>query len=147
VIARFKETCRFNLASHSLVKLPEYLRSTSFKNVSNAPGPFQYSKNSQLDMYGWLLQNPTLMTHFNQFMRGQQSTRGDWFDRLDVHKLFLDGTNDETPLLVDIGGGMGHDIEAFHRKFPQPKGKLVLQDLPSVIALVSNITPWKLLWR
>jgi hypothetical protein len=35
-------------------------------------------------------------------------------------------------LLVDIGGGRGHDLEAFGKKFPNAKGKLVLQDLPPI---------------
>lgn len=38
-------------------------------------------------------------------------------------------------LLVDIGGGWGHDLIAFHEKYPTrgTRGRLVLQDLPSVI--------------
>ena len=34
-----------------------------------------------------------------------------------------------TALLVDIGGGKGHDVQAFHGKYPH-RGRLVLQDLP-----------------
>ena len=35
--------------------------------------------------------------------------------------------------LVDIGGGKGHDLQELHRKYPKLPGKLVLQDLKSVI--------------
>ncbi|KAM3065051.1 hypothetical protein ACMFMG_006185 [Clarireedia jacksonii] len=119
--------------------MPEYLRSTSFNNVSGALGPFQHCKNTQLGMYPWLSQDPILLAHFQQFMRGQQSARGNWFDRLDPNRLFLDSANHETPLLVDVTGGIGHDIEAFHKKYPQSKGRLVLQDLPSVIANIKQL--------
>ena len=35
-------------------------------------------------------------------------------------------------LLVDVGGGRGHDILCFRNKFPG-RGRLVLEDLPAVI--------------
>jgi hypothetical protein len=52
-----------------------------------------------------------------------------------MHERLIDGSNpDSDPaLLVDIGGGYGHDLLAFHQKYPN-KGKLLLQDLPSVVA-------------
>ena len=43
------------------------------------------------------------------------------------------GGNDQSTLLVDIGGGRGHDLEAFKRANANAEGKLVLQDLPPVI--------------
>lgn len=36
-------------------------------------------------------------------------------------------------LLVDVGGGNGHDLEEFREKHPKVQGGLVLQDLPEVI--------------
>lgn len=35
-------------------------------------------------------------------------------------------------LLVDIGGGLGHDLEDFRAGYPHLPGRLVLQDLSSV---------------
>ncbi|KAJ6186900.1 hypothetical protein N7519_001808 [Penicillium mononematosum] len=35
--------------------------------------------------------------------------------------------------LVDIGGGLGHDLAGLKRKFPNIPGRLVLEDLPDVI--------------
>ena len=35
--------------------------------------------------------------------------------------------------MVDVGGGLGHEIAGLHSKFPDLPGKLVLQDQPSVI--------------
>ena len=43
------------------------------------------------------------------------------------------GGNGQSRLLVDIGGGRGHDLEAFKHTNPNAEGKLVLQDLPPVI--------------
>jgi hypothetical protein len=132
-------TFMFYSASHSLSQMPQYLKSTGYKHVDNYPGPFQYAKKSELQMFPWLIANPDLLLHFNWFMRGQQQSRGDWFDRLDVGKIFLNGANNETPLLIDLGGGMGHDVEAFHKKYPQPKGQLLLADLPQVLDTISEL--------
>lgn len=42
-------------------------------------------------------------------------------------------------LLVDQGGSLGHDISEFHKKHPLAPGRLVLQDLPSVIAQAKDL--------
>ncbi len=52
-------------------------------------------------------------------------------------KLIVESDSDI--VLVDIGGGIGHDLSAFHDKYPALKGKLVLQDLPVVIESVKDI--------
>lgn len=84
---------------------------------------------------------PDLMSHFNKFMAGQQAQRGDWFDRLPVHDLLLRGARADpaAPLLVDVGGGEGHDIQAFARAFPHALGTLVLQDLPLVVESIREL--------
>ncbi|EGU78185.1 hypothetical protein FOXB_11296 [Fusarium oxysporum f. sp. conglutinans Fo5176] len=51
-----------------------------------------------------------------------------------------DGTPD-APLLVDVAGGLGHDIHEFKKFYPNHPGTLVLQDLPVVINDVKDIDP------
>jgi hypothetical protein len=44
------------------------------------------------------------------------------------------GVDDEKGvLLVDIGGGTGRDIVEFQRRYPDLSGRLIQQELPSVI--------------
>ena len=43
--------------------------------------------------------------------------------------------------LVDVGGGMGHDLAAFASKNPRISGRLILQDRPSVIGQISDPNP------
>jgi len=45
----------------------------------------------------------------------------------------------EDVLLVDVGGGNGHDIAEFHQQYPNLAGRLILQDLPDVIASVKDL--------
>ena len=48
-----------------------------------------------------------------------------------------DGDKDVV-LLVDVGGGLGHDLEELKLKHPGLQGRLVLQDQPEVIAQISK---------
>lgn len=51
----------------------------------------------------------------------------------DVPSLFSNVARDDV-LLVDVGGSMGHDLSEFRRKWSDAPGRLVLQDLPDVVA-------------
>lgn len=43
-------------------------------------------------------------------------------------------------LLVDVGGGIGHDLLEFKKKIPDISGRLVLQDQPHVIRQIDQIS-------
>ncbi|KAJ5620312.1 hypothetical protein N7510_004296 [Penicillium lagena] len=132
----------FAAATHSLANMPAYLESTGFKHVDGAPGPFQATKNTQDGMFQWLAKDPAMMSNFNAFMAGSLETRSDWFKTFPVNEILLDGAttrDSESTLLVDIGGGEGHDIYAFHKSFPDAPGKLVLQDLPETIDNIKSL--------
>jgi hypothetical protein len=61
----------------------------------------------------------------------------DWFDFYPVEEK-LKVSSPSSTLLVDIGGGMGHDVAAFRKKFPALPGKLIFEDLPSVVEAGTN---------
>jgi hypothetical protein len=84
----------------------DFLEKTSWKNPSEPRnGFFQYANNTQLHLFEYL----------------------EWYD---VPGRLLAGFTSDV-LLVDVGGGQGHEVQGFHEQFG--KGKLVLQDLPRVI--------------
>ena len=122
--------------------MPFYLERTGWKNVSGAPGPFQDNFKTDMGMFQWLQDNPSVMTQFNNFMSGQRMHRKDWYDFFPVDDILLQGVDSKDPdavLFVDIGGGEGHDTQAFHRRFPNHPGKVVLQDLPAVIDNIKEL--------
>jgi len=47
-------------------------------------------------------------------------------------------TKSDAPLLVDVGGGLGHDIADFHTEFPNLPGRLILQDQAQVLKQISE---------
>lgn len=82
-------------------------------------------------------QSPERSRVFNSTKTVQHAGRGEeWFNFFPVESTISKDfpTDDkDAVLLVDIGGGVGHDLKAFNARFPTLRGRLVLQDLPQVI--------------
>ena len=124
-------------------KLPEYLRNNGFKNPENATAaPFQFAFGTQLHHFDWLQENPQQLLAFNRLMTRQRQGE-DWFNFYPVEaRLAHHGqAGPEDTLLVDIGGGFGHDLVKFHQRFPDVQGKLVLQDQHSTIKAIKDLPP------
>ena len=50
-------------------------------------------------------------------------------------------SDEDAVLLVDIGGNVGHDLVRFKTQYPDLPGRLILQDLPSVIEAAKPSLP------
>ena len=122
-----------------LSKLPEYFEGRGFRNPTDAfDGPFQYAMETKLHFFDWLQLHPKDQKAFNTVMGISRMNRGDeWYEYYPVEENL--GAAGSEPLLVDIGGGLGHDLIAFKQKFPHLRGKLILQDLPVVIDDVKGL--------
>lgn len=72
-------------------------------------------------------------------MEGGRDDTSHWADWFPVQEQIIDGWSADRPLLVDIGGGRGHDIEGFKQRFPIGAGKLVLEDLSSVVEDIQEL--------
>ncbi|KAI0197627.1 sterigmatocystin 8-O-methyltransferase [Astrocystis sublimbata] len=115
------------------VKAPKYLRETGYRCPTDpCDGFMQYAFQTKQSSFELFHSIPWVMENFNKFMGSSMGARQTWIDWYPMQEQLIDGLNPETPLLVDIGGGWGHDILAFHNKYPN-KGKLLLQDLPDVV--------------
>lgn len=68
-------------------------------------------------------------------MTGVRGSRPHWVHWFPVQEELINGSSgkDEDVLLVDVGGGKGHDLNKFITTFPDAKGRYVLEDLPVVI--------------
>ena len=68
-------------------------------------------------------------------MIGYSADRARWMDPgcVPVAEVLGSNLSQNAVLLVDVGGGSGHDIELFQKRHPGLPGRLVLQDLPTVI--------------
>ncbi|KAI7372630.1 hypothetical protein KC336_g20600, partial [Hortaea werneckii] len=74
---------------------------------------------------------------FDDYMSARRySQEPKWFEIFPVreHLAATPKCADSDELLVDVGGGKGHDIASFRENFPDLPGKLILQDLPQTFA-------------
>ena len=132
---------RRSIHSQVLVKLPEYLRETGYQHPNDAyDSPFQYALNTKLGYFDWIKQDEKQQAAFSRMMQLTRLERGkSWFDFYPVEENFQQADKD-TPLLVDVGGGLGFDVAEFHIRFPNLQGQLILQDLPAAIDNVKDLS-------
>jgi len=129
----------------SIAKMPEYFAENGLQAPpSAANGLYQYSHGIPFLQY--LGQNAEAAKQFNVFMTAVRAGKKSWTETFPIsEKLHVDSADDV--LLVDIGGGKGHDLVEFStaQKRMGLKGKLILQDLPRVTTQVP--TEWNHLFE
>lgn len=111
--------------------------------MSAEEGPFQFAYDTSLNFFAYLQANNPLGMQFNHHMGGYSRGRPTWMDRFPTQERLIVGakTGAEDVLLVDIGGSVGHDLEAFHTRHPSAPGRLILQDLTVVLDQITTLTP------
>ncbi|CAI6331809.1 unnamed protein product [Periconia digitata] len=122
--------------------LPDYFEEKGYHNPTDAEdSPFQFTHKSKTHFFEWLSQRPRIQASFNATMEIARNGRGqEWFEFYPVEeKLALSNPDSSSILLVDIGGNLGYDLVNFQKKFPTLPGRLVVEDLPSVISSVRTL--------
>ncbi|KAI1103266.1 S-adenosyl-L-methionine-dependent methyltransferase [Jackrogersella minutella] len=124
--------------------LHEYLKSTNYKTPNDKfDGALQFAYKTKKNVFEHLQANPPYGELFNLHMGGYHQGRASWMDAgfFPVQEKLIAGANksDGATFLVDIGGSVGHDIQELLDKYPSMPGRLVLQDLASVLGQVKNL--------
>ncbi|RAH47963.1 S-adenosyl-L-methionine-dependent methyltransferase [Aspergillus brunneoviolaceus CBS 621.78] len=117
-------------------KMPEYLAKTDYQNPTDPnDGIFQYTKNSPGSLFDYYAQHPAQSAVFNNVMGSVMAKQAGMLDIFPYDRLADDRPDDDSviPLLVDVGGNVGHDMNKFLGKNPGLAGRLVLQDRPEVV--------------
>ncbi|CAI7623543.1 unnamed protein product [Penicillium viridicatum] len=128
--------CMTNCITSGVLALPAQLKEDGYANPANGKEcAFQRGFRTDLHFFEFMKENPEAASQFNNHMSVYHQGRPSWMDVgfYDVPSLFSNVAQDDV-LLVDVGGGMGHDLSEFKRKWSDAPGRLVLQDLPDVIA-------------
>ncbi|KAG8158549.1 hypothetical protein KVR01_011671 [Diaporthe batatas] len=130
----------FQTIAPAVIKAPDFFRDTEFRNPdNNVKTPFQIVNNTDRPAFEWAHEHrPELIAEFGLWMtalRGQQT----WLDVLDFESLIKGSGAEaaaitpETPVFVDVGGGIGSQCAILKSKLPNLPGRVILQDLPAVI--------------
>ncbi|KAJ2983280.1 hypothetical protein NQ176_g796 [Zarea fungicola] len=128
--------------------LPYFLKERGFKNPTNVrDSNWQYWKGRDHDFFNDVTSEPELAAHFHDAMQCHSKYNlTPWLEIYPTENILKSGKyRPNCPLVVDIGGSKGHDLEKFHHRHPNiPIGSLILQDLPDVVEglkLPEAITP------
>ncbi|KAL9008113.1 MAG: hypothetical protein Q9173_006729, partial [Seirophora scorigena] len=132
---------RFDIFTPAAVKLPEYMQSQKYQNpTQSTSSAFAYTTGSEF--WGHLNRTPEHSRIFNEFMATRRQGQVRWFDiypvGLELASFAQDTNNnplgERDILLVDVGGNRGHDLVELRARCPNLVGRMVLQDLPDVVA-------------
>ncbi|KAI1418395.1 S-adenosyl-L-methionine-dependent methyltransferase [Hypoxylon sp. FL1857] len=132
----------------ALVTLPAFLKRHAY-NPPEDKSDTAFAQGNRVapdepTFFDWLKNRPENARSFNVFMTSHRTGVKTWLDRPEVIKEITDafkkvtagkeGGEEKGVLFVDIGGGIGHQCKAFKKRVPDLKGKIVLEDLPEVVA-------------
>ncbi|KAM5346420.1 hypothetical protein ACJ41O_009425 [Fusarium nematophilum] len=115
--------------------LPFYLKETGYKNPTDPNDcNWQFLKKEKVNLFQSLGADPVAAREFNDAMASHSKYNlTAWPEVYPTDTLVADSKADR-PLVVDVGGSKGHDLEKFHLRHPDiPEGSLVLQDLPDIL--------------
>ncbi|KAL8902670.1 MAG: hypothetical protein Q9207_004472 [Kuettlingeria erythrocarpa] len=116
--------------------LPSFLDKTRYRNPSDVANcPFQAGHNTSESLFEWFPKHPTAHNAFMLWMTGQREGRDRWLDFFPFTDRVADGFRDEPEAVmpVDIGGGIGHEIQAIKQYYPSLPGRFILQDTPETL--------------
>jgi hypothetical protein len=115
----------------------QYFKQNGYQSPTLATdGPYQRANDCVgVDTFDHWMRDPAETLRFNTYMEIVHSGHPMWFQWYSGLNDLLTTSENEV-LLVDIGGGHGHDLNLLAKKVAHVPGRLVLQDLPSVLSEV-----------
>lgn len=114
--------------------MPEYLAQKGYKNpLDPSDGVFQFTKDFKGDMFHYYESHPVEGESFNHVMGGVMANQAGWVDIFPHQKILGSDMDSDSPLLVDVGGNIGHDMEKFRQIYPMTASRLYLEDRPEVV--------------
>ncbi|KAL8880631.1 MAG: hypothetical protein Q9198_001996 [Flavoplaca austrocitrina] len=120
------------------------MHSQDYQNpTQSTTSAFAYTNGSEF--WTHLGKTPVHSQIFNDFMATRRQGRQRWYDiypvgqelSASVSNADQDRPGESNLLLVDVGGNRGHDLVELRAKYPDLVGKMILQDLPDVVAHAS----------
>ena len=124
------------IQSRMLDQLPSYLRERKYSLASPTSRSTAFSQAFRTDdtFFVDLSEHPDLGKSFALCMQGVSESMESWVNIYPTEQLVQDKEDRQLEVvLVDVGGGIGHDINAFQRKHRMQSGKLILQDSAKVL--------------
>lgn len=138
-----KGSGRFDDIGKVPFEVPAWLAETAYRNPDNichTAATRAFGCTGQ-PAYTYFNEHKEIGQHFGGFMVAYSAGRPSFWDSSFYpvrDRLGGGGGDDDDVLLVDIGGGDGHDLADFRAAFPDLKGRLILQELSHVVERIQN---------
>lgn len=117
--------------------MPESLARRDYRCPSALQGPLQDTYDTKLAGYDFIMEPrwADTLVDCNLFMKGRREGSTSWLEFYPFPERIAASENYKTPAVavVDVGGGLGHGLMEIKSKFPELKGRLILQDLPNTV--------------
>lgn len=132
----------YDVSRPSFNAFPDFFKKTDYKSPTRGgtDGPFQAAHQTPSPFFDWLIAKPPYLQYFDCFMSAYRAGKPNWFDPgfYPVPERLITGFDASISdvLLVDVGGGRGHDVAAFVAQHSSHPGRIVLHDREPVIAAV-----------
>jgi demethylsterigmatocystin 6-O-methyltransferase len=119
---------RFDNMAPAFVHFPTYFASNGYQEPANQEtGP--YAEVFERTYWQRLTSTPKLKIDLDTYMAAHKQGGSSLVDLLPYSRL-IEGYNSAFPvLLVDIGGGVGHQCKDLRARYPSLQGEVVVQDL------------------
>lgn len=85
-------------------------------------------------MFHFYQENRVEGESFNQVMGGVMANHSGWLE-IFPHDTLIHTAKPDGPLLVDVGGNIGHDLDGFYQAHLETASRLYLEDLAEVVSL------------
>ncbi|CAH0046848.1 unnamed protein product [Clonostachys solani] len=133
--------------SRLLAHADEALRKTGYRMpLEESESLFRLATGIDTDYFTWL-NRPGNESRLDRFQKTMEFTAygAKWFQTIPLDEI-LGGKHDvstDAPLIVDVGGGFGQEMVAFHQAQSDRSGRLIFQDLEATIHRVdaAGISP------
>ena len=119
--------------ARTFAEFPGYLSQRQYQNPTDSNDTaFQKGQGITLPAFEWTMAQPYLTSLLMKFLSHQHRSYEFWSRDIDVRGL-CKGSTVETPLFVDIGGGIGHQCVEFKKRYTDIPRRVILQDQPFVV--------------
>lgn len=125
----------FDIILPTFSRLPAFFTANGYKEPDDpADGPWQFQSGSKLSHFEWVMQRPDQAEAFNNLMAVyHEQTSQSWTNVYDPKKLMSVSIKPDLPLVVDMGGGIGKDMENLRQTLLPSEYLLLVQDLDVVV--------------
>ncbi|KAI1195961.1 S-adenosyl-L-methionine-dependent methyltransferase [Nemania serpens] len=129
----------FQVLSKVFLAVPQFLKEVNYGAATSSNFcAWNIAHGTSEPPWKWLQSYPQLAKATGEWMAAHRDGLPTFLDAVDLGQEFVQDTTDATPLLVDVGGGVGHQCLAFRLRYPTIPGRVILQDLDNVIALAES---------